>query len=244
MEVDYALYTDKGKRDINEDGADVICVGKSFCFVLADGLGGHGRGDEASACAVQTAREVFSGSPADEAVIACIFEKAQERLLELQKEKHCPASMKTTLTVLTLTEDKLRWGHIGDSRIYRFRGRKLEERTRDHSVVQALATLGEIREKDIRNHPDRNRLLRVLGQEWTGESYEISGEMDTGGDDSFILCSDGFWEYIDERKMQKLLKKTGTAGEWLEAMKQIVFKNGKDKNMDNNTAITVRIRKN
>ncbi len=242
MQVEYALYTDKGKRDINEDSADVICIGKSCCFVLADGLGGHGMGDEASACAVQTAREVFSGDPAGEDVIARIFEKTQERLLKLQQEKRRPDSMKTTLTVLTLAEDKLRWGHIGDSRIYRFRGRKLEERTRDHSVVQALATLGEIREKDIRNHPDRNRLLRVLGQEWTGESYEISPEVLLSGEDSFILCSDGFWEYIDEKKMQKLLKKTGTAGEWLEAMKKIVFKNGKDKNMDNNTAITVRIR--
>ena len=107
MEVDYALYTDKGKRDINEDGADVICVGKSFCFVLADGLGGHGRGDEASACAVQTAREVFSGSPADEAVIACIFEKAQERLLELQKEGYIRFWRGKGIRIVSLDKDAI-----------------------------------------------------------------------------------------------------------------------------------------
>ena len=71
--------------------------------------------------------------------------------------------MKTTVVVLHIKNKNARWAHVGDSRLYFFKNKKLIERTLDHSVPQNLVVCKEIKEKDIRYHADRNRLLRVLG---------------------------------------------------------------------------------
>ena len=111
----------------------------------------------------------------------------------------------------------------------------------DHSVPQMLALAKDIKEKDIRFHPDRNKLLRVMGIEWGGHSYELSDTMNVKNKLSFLLCTDGFWELITESEIEKTHKNTDGAIEWINKMVSIVENNGKDKDMDNFSAIAVRI---
>ena len=101
--------------------------------------------------------------------------------------------MKTTLVILHVGEERIWWGHIGDSRLYYFQNRKLQKRTLDHSVPQMLVAAGQLKEKQIRNHPDRNRLLWVLGVDWDSPKYQLAEPEARGGRQAFLVCSVGLW---------------------------------------------------
>lgn len=235
----YDLLSNAGGRENNEDSVGMYQNEQEYCFVLADGLGGHGKGEVASRLAVETCVNVFAQEGAGEEVLSQSFDQAQQAILKGQKEDYHAQDMKTTLVLLHVGEEEIRWGHIGDSRLYYFKNKKLAERTLDHSVPQMLVAAGQIKEKQIRNHPDRNRLLRVLGIDWDAPKYQIGEMTAREGSQAFLLCSDGFWELIDEKKMQHCLKKAKTPGQWLTLMEEIVKKNGQGKNMDNYSAVAV-----
>lgn len=237
--ITYAMFSDKGDRELNEDFIGMKEKSGTYIFALADGLGGHGRGEVASKLVVEEALAEFSEQSVNGDLIDNIFEKCQGKLMNNQKELHATNEMKTTLVVGCVTNDGIRWGHIGDSRLYLFQGKKLICRTVDHSVPQMLVFAGEIKEKDIRFHPDRNRLMKVMGTEWVKPEYELSTMYNRSGRQAFLLCSDGFWELIDEKKMIKCLKKASSVQEWLDLMLRIVYENGKGKDMDNFSAICV-----
>lgn len=236
----YHILTNKGSREMNEDYAGVGERDGAFCAVLADGLGGHGRGEVASELAVKTSLslwENFAGNT--EGFLEKCFLESQEKLLKKQEEENAKGEMKTTMTLLVSDGRKVQWGHIGDSRLYCFFDNKMVARTLDHSVPQMLVASGEIKEKDIRGHEDRNRLLRVMGVPWDSPRYELAKPADHEKRFAFLLCSDGFWELIEDKEMVSCLKKSATPREWLEEMEKIVLKNGSGKNMDNYTAIGV-----
>lgn len=235
----YDLLSNAGGRENNEDSVGMYQNEQEYCFVLADGLGGHGKGEVASRLAVETCVNVFAREGAGEEVLSQSFDQAQQAILKGQKEDYHAQDMKTTLVLLHVGEEGIWWGHIGDSRLYYFKNKKLAERTLDHSVPQMLVAAGQIKEKQIRNHPDRNRLLRVLGIDWDAPKYQIGEMTAREGSQAFLLCSDGFWELIDEKKMQHCLKKAKTPGQWLMLMEEIVNKNGQGKNMDNYSAVAV-----
>lgn len=237
--ITYAMVSDKGDRELNEDFIGVKAKQGAYFFALADGLGGHGRGEVASRLVVEEALRDFSEEDINIDFIKNTFEKCQSKLMNHQKELHATNEMKTTMVMSCVTQDSIRWGHIGDSRLYMFHGRKLISRTVDHSVPQMLVFAGEIKEKDIRFHPDRNRLMKVMGTEWEKPEYELSTLFEREGRQALLLCSDGFWELIDEKKMIKCLNKASSVQEWLELMLQIVHENGKGKDMDNFSAICV-----
>lgn len=237
--IRFSMITDQGSRENNEDSIGMYQEDKDYCFILADGLGGHGKGEVASKLAVETVIRQFVGETAGEEFLEQAFQKAQEDILEVQKEEPGCFDMKTTLVVLEIRKDQMRWGHMGDSRLYYFENGKYVKRTLDHSVPQMLVAIGEIREKDIRHHADRNRLLRVLGVEDDEVNPSIGDWTEVKSGQAFLLCSDGFWELIEEKKMEKTLKKADTPEEWLKLMEEIVLKNGKGTNMDNYSAIGV-----
>lgn len=238
--VTYEILSEPGEREYNEDYAGARQNGEAFCFVLADGLGGHGGGDEASRMVAEYILNDFEkqGEASEEYLRKC-FEESQKLLMEEQEKQNRLYEMKTTLVVLLADGHILQWGHIGDSRLYFYRNKKLKQRTLDHSVPQMLVAAGEIREEDIRGHADRNRLLRVMGSEWDHPRYQLSPPVERSGQEAFLLCSDGFWEWIEEKPMQAALKRAKSPAEWLEQMQKTVQKNGTGKGMDNYSAIAV-----
>ena len=236
--ISFSSLTKTGGRDVNEDCILAYEESGRFLFALADGLGGHGRGDAASKLVTERCLEVFK----DGGGIEDCFLDAQNSLLEEQRRLKAPEELKTTLTLLIIADDKACWGHAGDSRIYRFEDGKLTDQTTDHSVPQMLALAGEIRQKDIRHHEDRNRLLRALGIEWDGKICDVSESTGIQAGDSFLLCSDGFWEWIVEKRMSHLLKSSGSPEQWLSLMETEVLHNSAGKEMDNYSAITVFVR--
>lgn len=238
--LSFDILSNRGEREYNEDYAGAKTRGDAYCFVLADGLGGHGGGDEASRIVSEHILHDFvrNGEVSERYLRKC-FEESQQALLAAQEQQGRTREMKTTLTVLLADETRIQWGHIGDSRIYYFQDKKLKQKTLDHSVPQMLVLAGRLKEKQIRGHADRNRLLRVMGTEWDAPQYEIAPPLQRMGGEAFLLCSDGFWEWIPEKTMQRLLKKADSPAEWLELMEQAVLKQGSGKHMDNYSAAGV-----
>ena len=242
--LDYAFITEAGEKDSNEDAVRV-CLNRSlftYGFVLADGLGGYGHGDVASRFVTDCCAAALENTSAiGETFIDECFDMSQSLLMQ-EKERTGYRSIKTTMVFLLTDGQTAQWGHIGDSRLYHFRRGKLLKRTLDHSVPQMLALQHKIKEKDIRHHPDRNRLLRAMGEEWDEPWYEIDQRKITvRSGDTFLLCSDGFWEWVDEKEIVSILKRNLPAFDALELMKEAVAKNGHGKGMDNYSAILVNI---
>ena len=238
--ITYQMISEIGDRAKNEDMIGVWRDHGLFCAVLADGLGGHGDGEAASALVVECVIELFRKELKVSAeCLSLCFDKSQEYLLEEQRKRKKEQGMKTTLSIFMSDQQKTVWGHVGDSRIYQFEDGKIKSRTLDHSVPQALASAGEISEKEIQNHPDRNRLLRVMGIPWNRPAYSLSEACQCEGKQAFLLCSDGFWERIGEREMEQCLKRATDVNMWLETMHKKVKRTGKKKDKDNYSAIAI-----
>lgn len=245
--IGYSLISLLGGREINEDCAMAEQKGDAFCAVVCDGLGGHESGELASSCVCECMIEQFrdwDGTGELQDCLAMWIDKAQEILTEKQIELGKTNGMRTTLCCLLISGKKAAAAHVGDSRIYRLRNWKVKERSRDHSLPQYLMMMGEIKEKDIPHHPDRNKLLRVMGIEWEKPQYQLWTLPDPTPGDAYVLCSDGFWEWLSEGEMQMTKLLSSDAESWLDKMKNRVLRNGEKANkanMDNCTAVTVVI---
>ncbi|MDX1440062.1 MAG: protein phosphatase 2C domain-containing protein, partial [Rubricoccaceae bacterium] len=206
----------RGGRANNQDATAFAITKGMGCWVLADGLGGHSAGEIASRSAVDAVINTFNNTLGfSDNALRHYIRAAQKAVHEQQKGESELESMKTTITILVATEGLARWTHVGDSRLYAFRHGRVNRQTDDHSVPQALVESGEIRRDEIREHPDRNRLLRALGK--PGEPKPEVGEAYyTGPGDAFLLCSDGFWEYVLETEMEEDLTTSNDPNEWLE----------------------------
>lgn len=237
--MDVAEFTNVGNRQINEDSCAYAEAGNSCCIAVADGLGGHGYGEIASKLAVDAVMKVFAECADYDTFLEEAASAAQDAILQKEKESPEFFDMRTTLVVLLISNGYAKWLHVGDSRLYLFRAKNKYVVTKDHSVPGMLVKIGEIKENKIRNHPDRNRLLRVLGDTETGLKFEVSERILLEKEDAFLLCTDGFWELIEEKQMIKLRKKAPNAAIWLESMAAEVAKNGRGRNMDNYTAAAV-----
>lgn len=242
MVLTYHLLSDKGSRKINEDRVGSYEKNNEFCFALADGLGGHEKGEVASRLVIEECTELFKENGFDEFFLRNAFEIGQEKLLEKQKKDKKPDDYKTTLVVLAINDKNINWGHVGDSRLYLFKNKKYILHTLDHSVPQILVNAGEIEDKDIRNHPDRSHILASMGIEWERPKYTIAEPIEPEKGMAFLMCSDGFWELITEEDMEKCLKKAKNVHDWMNNMEKIVRKNGENRNMDNFSAIGVFIK--
>lgn len=239
LDLKYAVFSNEGNREINEDSVGVFHREDGTCFVLCDGLGGHGMGDIASQLVTQVFGNLFKGCTDYESFLEKAFTAAQGILSAKQIETASVKKMKTTATAVVTDRKKVYIGHIGDSRVYTFRKNKVKCRTLDHSIPQMLVMSKEITEKEIRNHPERNMLLKVLGVDSDKRMFELQKPCALKKCQAFLLCSDGFWELIEEEQMCSLLKDSGSPDEWLNRMLDVVRANGIGKNMDNYSAIAV-----
>lgn len=238
----FSNYTAPGTRLVNEDAIGIFEKNKYHLFVCCDGLGGHGMGDVASQLVVHTFGEVFEQFYDNPDLLVKAIEISQSSLLLEQKRLNAKNKMKTTAAALYTDGETARIVHIGDTRAYTFYKNRLKGRTLDHSVPQMLVLSRQIKEREIRNHPDRSLVLSVLGSAWEEEApYEISAPIPLKKGHAFLLCTDGFWELIDEKEMCRQLKSSASSAEWLERMSRIVHQNGQGIEMDNNSAIAIWI---
>lgn len=200
MRWDIAILSEPGERENNEDCVAVTSGDAGICTVLCDGLGGHDAGEVASKCVCDSVTAAFEKAPegADIGELVCeLLQNAQDELMKMQIELDKQNGMKTTACCLLIQDGKTAAAYVGDSRIYQFRKNKVLLRSSDHSIPQYLVNIGEIKERDIRHHPDRNKLLRVMGSEWETPRYQRLKLEEPVCGDAFLLCTDGFWEWIE-----------------------------------------------
>lgn len=243
MKLDIYMYTNNGGREYNEDFADFRADDDRAFFVLADGLGGHYGGDVASHCIVQHLIEAWEADtgklPRKEWLEKQILQ-ANEALLNLQKEKK--GRMKSTVAALCFDADRASWAHVGDSRLYYLAGGEINRLTADHSVTYRKYKAGEISRNDMNFDEDRSRLLRAVGD--AGHCEPECKSMGEGQKlmpgDAFLLCSDGFWEYLYDEEILVDCLKSETAKEWGELLLLRVMKRLKP-DSDNLTFMAVTL---
>jgi len=234
-----AHISNRGGRGYNEDHTLSAVANDTACWVVADGLGGHGGGADASAIACEAAVRSFLADPSlsPDAVRAHI-EAAHQAVLQQQVAQPALARMRTTIVMLVANATHAVWGHVGDSRLYHLRAGKIISQTKDHSVPQNLVDAGEITIFDIRHHEDRARLLRSLGEEQTARSSVVAQPIPLAQGDAFLLCSDGLWDYVYELEMELDFAKSTHPAEWLAYM-ETRLQERVDGNHDNYTAVAV-----
>lgn len=224
--LDFAVKTDKGGREENQDCSGVRTeklkfstkhfterrfYGKSgsFCFVVADGLGGHQGGQTAAILAVSAVLDDFEKFPGRkknkvEQDLEHALIRAHNTIRENAKSDRLLEDMKATCVALLVLGNKAYWTNIGDSRLYLLRAGKIRHKTKDHSVVQVLLDMEEITEDEVRGHPDRNRVLKTLGMNDDLQPVVFSDTLERG--DYLLLCTDGFWEYFTDDALERALK--------------------------------------
>ena len=194
-------------RNGNEDGA----LTHPRLLAVADGMGGHAGGEVASSIALLVlARRstIFLDQEIDQDSADDLFnssiEDIDEALKEASDEDPDLAGLGTTLTSLFLRNNQLALLHVGDSRLYRIQGTKIEQLSIDHTVMQELLTAGTITEEDIAEHPQRSMLTQALMGTC---SLSIALHLfDVKESDRFILCSDGLSGVLDDQKIFSLVQ--------------------------------------
>jgi len=174
--------------------------------VLADGAGGHRGGAQAAEQVIGTSKGLFERwSPKDESPPQLLGEVVQEahaiiRLNRVLTEEE-PHS---TMVAMLLQRDRVDWIHVGDSRLYHYQGPLLRARTRDHSFVESQIAQGLWPADQRERHPNRNLLLQALGHSETPQPT-LGGFDGLQAGDTFLLCSDGLWDYFSEEELGKVL---------------------------------------
>ena len=200
MKYQVAHHTLKGSRAINQDRTDYAERDNSVLLVLADGLGGHAGGELAAELFVQLALQSFKSvkKPIIEnpsAFLALTILNAHRAIVAYGEKQQPMIEPRTTGVLCLIQEGYAYWAHVGDSRLYHFRGKQLLQRTADHSSVEELHQDGLITEEEMTSHPQKGRLLKCIG----GPRQPVIslGEetlLKTG--DVLLLCSDGLWEAL------------------------------------------------
>ncbi|MGN0688767.1 MAG: PP2C family protein-serine/threonine phosphatase [Oscillospiraceae bacterium] len=207
----YDGYTEIGSRSCNEDS---VYMGSNklgdTLLAIADGLGGHGGGDEASAAVIRSLSSCFLKGEYD---IAQTISDINAAILELQQETSIKC--KSTIAMILLTDGRTIAATVGDTRIYAFKNRGIVFQSTDHSGAQLAVSVGEITPDRIRGHEDRSILTRALG---AGETVKADITEIPDDYDALLLCSDGFWERITEQQMLDCLAAAESAADWLTRM--------------------------
>lgn len=239
MKMQTYCYSDIGNRSNNEDKVENIFNKNDLLAIAADGLGGYAAGEIASQYAVsRITKWRNNGNCTVESLLSAVM-SINEQIRVLQNKY---GKMMSTVAILwvQLTENTATAINVGDTRIYQFRNGKIIFQSIDHSVAQIAVLAGDINREDIRNYHGRNKLIRALGAEDSVKAECKFLTIENG--DSFLLCTDGFWEIVTEDIMEKTLIDSQNPKEWLLKMKIIINEEIHD-NKDNNSAIAIFIDK-
>jgi len=231
---DQAFRTDTGRqRSENEDALFV----RSPIFVVADGMGGAQAGEVASKAAAEAFDRDLPEAP-PERLLRETIEAANREIHELARSDPSRTGMGTTITaaIVNAESEEVGIGHVGDSRAYRFRDGKLEQLTRDHSLVEEMRRKGQITDAQAEDHPQRSIITRALGPE-----PEVEVDVQTvpaAPGDVFLLCSDGLTTMVDEERIAATLD---AAASMKEAVRALVDAANHAGGRDNITALAFRL---
>ena len=205
--MNYALAheTRIGTRRINQDRIGHWSTSECMLMAVADGLGGHPRGEVAAELAVGLLGAAFEreaqprlGDPGD--FLNRAIAAGHAAILRDAAKRGLADTPRTVLVACIVQDGHAYWTHVGDSRLYLIRQGRIVHRTRDHTVVQELVDTGRIREEASFTHPERNRLLQCLGGYTTPQPAPLARER-LAEHDIVLLCSDGFWNPLTQRQM-------------------------------------------
>jgi len=235
----------KGKvREINEDSYNIVSDnnGNVIAFVIADGMGGHNSGEVASKIAVDcvTNKILDLSSLLDENnlisdVLVNIIQIANKDIYDNANNSADNFGMGTTLIVAAPKDGKMHIGHVGDSRAYRIRDRKLHKITTDHSYIEELLRNGTINNEEAKIHPKKNLITRALGSEELEVDYYFS-DMEAG--DVFVFCTDGLTNMVDEITIENICTNMNEPQQACDELVELANINGGE---DNITVIIVKI---
>lgn len=194
------------KRTNNEDS--LFCDNDLGLFMVADGMGGHKGGDKASKLAITVASNTYKKLYAEGLKPADALKKAvQTAAKEVYENSLLNPDLKgmgTTLSALVVS-DQLIISHIGDSRIYRLRDRKLFQLTTDHSLVHEQVIAGIMTEEEARTSSLRNIITRAIGHDQNAQADHFSCSLEA--DDMFLLCTDGLNNMLKDDKIRDIITK-------------------------------------
>jgi PPM family protein phosphatase len=255
MRILHAAKTDVGmKRDNNED--NFLVYPEQNVFAVFDGMGGHAAGEVASSIAASEVREFFTFTGKDEDAtwpfkgdrersydenrVVTGIKLANARILEASEQDGAKKNMGTTAVLVHFVErngtgPKAFVAHVGDSRVYLFRDARLQRITIDHSLVEEYLRLGKITAEEAKNFPQKNIILRALGQQKIVD-VEINAVQPQPGD-VFLLCSDGLSGMVSDEMMQAILQKTPNLDA---AAKKLIDTANANGGVDNVTVILVQ----
>ena len=204
--------TDVGRvRELNEDNLHWEDLdSQTALYAVADGMGGHDRGEVASQVAVdslfEAARRGLSDVDERQPIVLRElmrgFMQTANRSVIAKGEEH-ESNMGTTLCAALVHGRDAIVANVGDSRVYLMRGGNLIRISQDHSLVGFLETLGELTPSEARNHPSGNILVRSIGS-----VHEVEVDVfhvETKKDDRILLCSDGLWGELEDHEIAATL---------------------------------------
>ena len=210
MKLKFTGFSDPGLiRSNNQDAYYIDPEGRFF--IVADGMGGHAGGEEASRIATwEIQKHLLSNwntSKSSEELLQSALWEANEAILLDQKIHSERADMGTTVVVVVFRPGECPWvAHVGDSRLYRWRSQLLELITEDHTWVARALKMGDITIEEARNHPFRHVLSRCLGRD---DLHEVEVQpLDVKSGDRLLLCSDGLTEELVDEKIAFYLQET------------------------------------
>jgi protein phosphatase len=199
--VEKAALSDVGRqRQGNEDSF----LERSPLFAVADGMGGARAGEVASRLAVEQFDVDDDADNPPEEQLAEVARGANRKIHKMAQEDSAYAGMGTTFTAALVTGREIAIGHVGDSRLYRFRGGELERLTHDHSLVEEFVRQGKLTPAEAEVHPQRSIITRALGPE---PEVEVDTYTHSGRDgDVYLINSDGLTGMINEQKVAEILR--------------------------------------
>jgi len=236
-ELTWGAATDPGQRAENQDSYLVAPP----IFAVADGMGGHVGGAQASEIAVQRLAEIAQGPTVTMEQVKAALEQADKDIMTLGADVDPLSRPGTTVAGLALTEHEgeVCWlvFHVGDSRIYRWSEDKgLEQVSTDHSVVQALVDAGAITSERASTHPQRHMITKALGFGDRGGADYTYLPVEPG--QRFLMCSDGLTGEVLDARIGELLA-AGTDGQDL--ANRLVAEADPTAAQDNVTVVVVRV---
>jgi protein phosphatase len=231
--VEHTALSDVGRqREGNEDSM----LAEPPLFAVADGMGGAQAGEVASSLAVEAVGELPSDPDGPEEALVDAISEANRRIHEMAQEDRSLAGMGTTMTATLVHDGKVTIGHVGDSRMYRWREGELAQLTDDHSLVAELERHGKLTAAEARVHPQRSMILRALG---IGPEVEVDTYCFEGRDDDvFLLCSDGLSGLVHDEVIADVL---GSAESLDVAAQELIELANLSGGPDNITAVLFRL---